>query len=300
MTEAPNTPLVCAFKELKDYAEDVTNASYQNIGDAIKRFNHVLNSLPISQVIDQFLPPVDFDAWHKAALATQGGMVGSAYLDWPVNVAERVALQAELVRRIANGQIDVIDFSYTFNYVGNSFNSNLDQWISQVFLPFQRDLLRLAAPAIEAEIAAATAATPVETEGSHEVTSHFVDKSRAADLKAIKSDSFDLSRLVQLCWEIDFCYRNECYLSVAALTRAILDHVPPIFGASTFSEVANSYSGGKSFRESMQHLANSARKIGDSHLHTQIRKREVLPTPTQVNFANDLDVLLAEIVRILS
>jgi len=49
----------------------------------------------------------------------------------------------------------------------------------------------------------------------------------------------------------------------------------------------------------MAHLENSARRIADAHLHTQIRARETLPTATQVNFSNDLDVLLAEIVRIL-
>jgi hypothetical protein len=68
---------------------------------------------------------------------------------------------------------------------------------------------------------------------------------------------------------------------------------------SAFAEVANNYSGSRSFKESMQHLDLSARKIGDAHLHTQIRTKEILPTATQVNFANDLDVLLAEIVRIL-
>jgi hypothetical protein len=89
-------------------------------------------------------------------------------------------------------------------------------------------------------------------------------------------------------------------LAVAALTRALLDHVPPIFGVASFAEVANNYRGSKSFRESMQHLEKSARNIGDAHLHTQIRRRETLPSATQVNFGNDLDVLLAEIVRLLS
>jgi hypothetical protein len=87
---------------------------------------------------------------------------------------------------------------------------------------------------------------------------------------------------------------------VAALTRALLDHVPPIFGKRTFAEVANNYGGPKSFQNAMKHLDNSARNIGDTHLHVQIRARESLPTLTQVNFSNDLDVLLGEVVRLLS
>lgn len=49
----------------------------------------------------------------------------------------------------------------------------------------------------------------------------------------------------------------------------------------------------------MQHLENGAGKIADSHLHTQIRKKEGLPTSLQVNFSPYLDVLLAEVIVIL-
>lgn len=84
------------------------------------------------------------------------------------------------------------------------------------------------------------------------------------------------------------------------LTRAILDHVPPILGVPSFSQVANNYSGTKTFKQHMEHLEISSRKIADAHLHTMIRSKETLPTKTQVNFSNDLDVLLGEIIRVLS
>lgn len=128
----------------------------------------------------------------------------------------------------------------------------------------------------------------------------FVDDVRLSDLRAINSDRFDLRKVVAICDELNVCYRSQCYLSVAALTRTLLDHVPPIFGVDSFAKVANNYSGGRSFRGSMQHLELSARNIADGHLHIQIRKRESLPSRTQVNFAADVDVLLAEIVRILT
>jgi hypothetical protein len=91
---------------------------------------------------------------------------------------------------------------------------------------------------------------------------------------------------------------HHCYLSTAMLIRAIIDHVPPIFEKNSFTEVVNNY-GGKSFKDSMKNLENSSRKIADAYLHTQIRNKEVLPNSNQVDFSNDLDVLLAEIFRIL-
>ncbi len=127
----------------------------------------------------------------------------------------------------------------------------------------------------------------------------YVDLGRIEELRAIASPSFDLAKLIRLCEELNTCYDNECYFAVAMLTRAILDHVPPIFGCKNFTEVANNYGGSKSFKECMEHLANSSKKIGDAHLHVQIRSKETLPNQTQVNFSSDLDVLLAEVVRIL-
>ena len=127
----------------------------------------------------------------------------------------------------------------------------------------------------------------------------FVDELRMDQLSHINSQNYDLTRLVELCKELNIRYSKESYLAVAMLTRSLLDHIPPIFGVSTFSEVANNYNGSRSFKESMQRLDTSCRKIADSHLHIAIRKKEVLPTKTQVNFTNDVDVLLAEIVRLL-
>jgi len=124
----------------------------------------------------------------------------------------------------------------------------------------------------------------------------YIDKKRFQSLKK-KSGEFDFSRLLQMLKELDHASSVKNYISVILLVRAILDHVPPIFGLNTFPEVANNY-GTKSFKDSMLHLENSSRKIADSYLHTRIRKKESLPNKTQVNFSNDIDVLLAEIVRI--
>jgi len=124
-----------------------------------------------------------------------------------------------------------------------------------------------------------------------------VNPQRIQQLKEIRNGKFDLSKLIRMCEEINMCFAGECYLTVAMLTRAIVDHVPPIFAVNTFAEVANNYAGTKSFKESMQTLDSSSRKIADQHLHTKIRESEVLPNATQVDFSQPLDVLLGEIVR---
>lgn len=127
----------------------------------------------------------------------------------------------------------------------------------------------------------------------------FVDKVRIQELNEIKNDNYDVTRLIQMCHEINDNVSNDNWISTILLVRAVLDHVPPIFGFSTFTEVSNNFSTTKSIKVSLQHLQKSSRTIADSHLHTPIRKKETLPTKTQVNFSNDLDVLLAEIICLL-
>ncbi len=128
----------------------------------------------------------------------------------------------------------------------------------------------------------------------------FVSETRIAQLRALAPAPFDLRKLIRLCEEINIAYTGGALLATAMLTRAILDHVPPIFKVLTFSQVANNYKGVRSFKETMDRLDKPARKIADGYLHGPIRAKETLPEPQQVNFAAEIDALLAEIVRILS
>ncbi len=129
----------------------------------------------------------------------------------------------------------------------------------------------------------------------------YVDHGRITELAEVQSNDFDLKKLVALCGEINAAHKSGSKHSTVMLVRAIIDHVPPIFACSNFKEVANNYSGGgASFKSSMAVLDKTSRKIADRHLHTHVRKKETLPTVTQVDFSNDLDVLLSEVVRVLT
>lgn len=139
---------------------------------------------------------------------------------------------------------------------------------------------------------------PKQKRSSNYISTKYVNLKRIEELRSVNSPEYDLKRLISKCEELNRCYENECFFSCAMLVRSIIDHVPPIFGKNNFSEVTGSY-GTRSFKDSMIHLEKSSRKIADSYLHTHIRRKESLPNETQVDFSRDLDVLLAEIIRIL-
>lgn len=50
--------------------------------------------------------------------------------------------------------------------------------------------------------------------------------------------------------------------------------------------------------KSMERLNLAMRNLADMYLHEHIRKKESLPNKVQVNFKSELDLLLAEIIRL--
>lgn len=127
---------------------------------------------------------------------------------------------------------------------------------------------------------------------------YYVDPTRIRELEAISSEEFDTTKLIRMCEELNTANINNCYMTIAMLARAIIDHIPPLLELNTFAEVANNYKGTRSFGDSMKRLEKSMRNISDSILHTRIRNKETLPTFVQVNFSADLDVLFGEIIRV--
>lgn len=129
----------------------------------------------------------------------------------------------------------------------------------------------------------------------------YVSSNRIAELRAAPTSPWDLSRLVRMCEELNSVFAGGNYLATAMIVRAILDHVPPIFGANTFNEYASSVAG-RSVKASMQQLQQSHRNIADRWLHEKIERdrHETLPDGPQVDRRADLSVLLGEVVRAAS
>lgn len=284
--------LYSELKEARDRLDELFLTSFQNMEGALERYIKLFRpESPAGEVLSELLTESDFVQWYNETCDGHHGGVGSGKLDWPPDIKQRVYLQYHLLEGMCGPHIDLDNFAHMFTYVGPNINDNNTAFIEQVIVPFHNDVLRLLTPAIEAQ-------SPNDPEHLPLNQGVLVDLSRIAELESIDSVEYDFSKVIQLCIELNSAYKSNCFYSVAALTRALIDHVPPLFGCEKFSEVSNNYGGSKSFQQSMKHLQNSARSIGDAHLHTQIRNKETLPTLAQVNFNNDIDVLLSEIVRL--
>lgn len=133
-----------ALRNFQDFADDVSRSRFNTFTDPIRRLvSTLVPNTPLGDVVAQ-LPHVDFDVWYAAQRATVGGMVGSGILRWPDESGERLALQVELIRRLASEQLNVLDFTSNFMWTGTNINDNTAEFVQQVFRPFVRDFLRFA------------------------------------------------------------------------------------------------------------------------------------------------------------
>lgn len=151
--------------------------------------------------------------------------------------------------------------------------------------------------AIEAE--RRETSTPEQVDSASHSSHPFISERHIHALKNLPAPGLDPTRLIRLIEETNLSFTNGCFMATAMLIRAITDHIPPVFGVQSFAQISNSSTAdSRSFKQSMDHLDKSLRKIADSHLHLHIRPRESLPQVQQVvGFQGDVDVLLSEVIR---
>jgi hypothetical protein len=123
----------------------------------------------------------------------------------------------------------------------------------------------------------------------------FIDNEILEKICKIDNDNFDLSKLLKFLDELNFSYKAGNYLSSILLLRAIINHIPPIFGVNTFAQVVAQ--SGKSVKSILSRLEDDARPIADLHTHITIRRKESLPTKNQIEpYKSSLEILLQEII----
>lgn len=156
-----------------------------------------------------------------------------------------------------------------------------------------------AGPAVELTFSPADRVLAEDASSNQANTSPYVSELRIVQLAEIKHPDFDFTRLIALLHELNSARRNNNYLSIAFLVRAVIDHIPPVFGFNTFIEVANNYKASASLKRQMVNLQKSLRNVADAYLHEAIRSHEDLPHYAQVDFSAALDHVLGEVARVL-
>ncbi len=127
-------------------------------------------------------------------------------------------------------------------------------------------------------------------------STEFVNKQVIASLMAQSTDDCDTNKLVRCCEELNFAFASGNYYSCAMLTRAIIDHVPPLFDEIDFKSVAAHWPN-NAVKKQLEHLENVTKQVGHIALHTRIKRNASPLNQTSIDCRQPLDTLLKECIR---
>ncbi|MEV6500017.1 hypothetical protein [Streptomyces prunicolor] len=152
--------------------------------------------------------------------------------------------------------------------------------------------------------AAEIAPTPVEAaepEGSTPGRGTYVDPALLDDLEnAAQVSTWKVHKLVALCQGLNDAYAAGNPYVCAAMIRAVLDHIPPVFGHTDFKQVAAQYSFTvrRTDKAHAQYL-ETFRPIGDDVLHRPISPRVPVVTMDDIPAPLRLNAVLHELLLLL-
>lgn len=133
-----------SLKRFEDFASDLARSDMNTFNDRLRMLMDYCKSDPVLSLTHNQLmsmPGVDFDSWHKGVSSTLGGMVGSGDLSFPTDLDKRMALMYQLLSKVDNEEIDLIDFSHDFFATGdNRIDSLIYAFNDAVVEPLCREL----------------------------------------------------------------------------------------------------------------------------------------------------------------
>ena len=141
--------------------------------------------------------------------------------------------------------------------------------------------------------------SPKIEQAAEMVVNHlYINPKRIEEFNSLNGKiSYDLSKLIKLCKEINDNYEKENYYSVALLLRTVLNHIPPAFnGKDSFEQVLAELNGKKhqTKKEVFLRLQELQRRLADLVAHEKLRSTEPIIVAQNVQFIPEIDFLLSE------
>jgi hypothetical protein len=126
MTDEPIDQTI--FRQIENTVSNLRSAEHNTFDLHIKKLSRILHSETLEPISRALTEDVDLEAWLNAGQATQGGMVGTASLDWPSDTRRELGLVILLIDRFAENPNSAMDFSHTFYYAGSKLETR-NNWL---------------------------------------------------------------------------------------------------------------------------------------------------------------------------
>lgn len=134
------TPALDLFRQINNAVLDLQSSDLQSYAAPLKRLGRLLQHPDLETSNASLTQSLDLDSFIKTSEATQGGMVGSATLQWPEDDRQILGLKLLLILRFSENPEFMTTIGYQFFYTGSrKIMSGVHAITSQIIIPFVRD-----------------------------------------------------------------------------------------------------------------------------------------------------------------
>lgn len=127
------------FRRINNALLDMQASTSQTFEQHFLTFARLLADASLHSLNQRLAAGLDVEKFLSESFKTQGGMVGSARLVWPVEADEVLGLKWLLVQKFAHDPRQLLNFAHTFYTVGRNVTGELHSLTRQLFIPFGRD-----------------------------------------------------------------------------------------------------------------------------------------------------------------
>ncbi|ASG23647.1 putative nucleotide-binding protein with TIR-like domain [Nitrospirillum viridazoti] len=127
------------FKSINNAILDLQGSSLQSYERPIKNIGRLLRDDQFKEVNARLTNGLDLKKFLEESKKTQGGMVGTAKLQWPDDHEKTLGLQLLMVESLADDPESMIHISHQFFSGGSKIINGIHNLTRQIIVPFARD-----------------------------------------------------------------------------------------------------------------------------------------------------------------
>lgn len=127
------------FRKIDNTVLDLQASHYQTYEAELKKLARLLNDETLDIFNKKLIENVNLDEFLKKSKDTQGGMAGSAKLEWPDDDLKSLGLKYLLIQKLGNEESFAFNFSHTFYSSGRKIIDHIHTLVRNLIIPFVRD-----------------------------------------------------------------------------------------------------------------------------------------------------------------
>lgn len=127
------------LKKIDNTVLDLQASHFQTYEALLQKLARLLRYAELDCYNQKLIKNVNLDDFLQKSFKSQGGMIGSASLEWSDNDDENLALQYLLIQKFGNEEGYASNFSYTFYHSSGKIINYIHNMVRNLIIPFVRD-----------------------------------------------------------------------------------------------------------------------------------------------------------------